>query len=93
MAKLTGTLEDREEIRELYARYAHAIDEGRYDEWLACFTDEGTFESSRFGKHAGREGLRRFCAIYKESLGGAKPVHTLSPAMALENGRPKLTQA
>jgi uncharacterized protein (TIGR02246 family) len=78
MGTITGTLEDREEIRELYAHYAHTIDNGRFDEWLQCFTDDGTFESSRFGKHSGREGLRRFVAIYKESLGGAKPFHQMT---------------
>ena len=56
MGTLTGTIEDREEIRELYAHYAHTIDNRRYDEWLDCFTDEGVFESPRFGKHSGREG-------------------------------------
>ena len=78
MSTISGTLEDREEIRELYARYAHTIDEGRFDEWIQCFTDDGVFESPRFGKHSGREGLRRFCAIYKDSLGGAKPFHQMT---------------
>ncbi|HXN85063.1 MAG TPA: nuclear transport factor 2 family protein [Candidatus Binataceae bacterium] len=78
MGTITGTLEDREEIRELYAHYAHTIDNGRFDEWLDCFTDDGVFESPRFGKHSGREGLRRFTAIYKESLGGAKPFHQMT---------------
>jgi len=78
MGTITGTLEDREEIRELYARYAHTIDNRRYDEWLDCFTDDGVFESPRFGKHTGREGLRRFTAIYKDSLGGAKPFHQIT---------------
>jgi 3-phenylpropionate/cinnamic acid dioxygenase small subunit len=78
MERLTGTLEDREEIRELYARYAHAIDEAQFEQWVDCFTEDGVFESPRFGRHAGREGLRRFTVIYKESLGGAKPLHHIT---------------
>jgi uncharacterized protein (TIGR02246 family) len=78
MAKISGSLEDREEIRELYAHYAHTIDEGRFAEWLNCFTEDGVFESPRFGKHSGREGLRRFTAIYQDSLGGAKPFHQMT---------------
>lgn len=78
MGTITGTLEDREEIRELYAHYAYAIDNGKYDEWMDCFTEDGTFESPRFGKHSGRDGLRKFCAIYKDSLGGAKPFHQMT---------------
>ena len=81
-----GTWEDREQIRELYARYAQTIDNARYDEWLECFTEDGVFESSRFGRHAGQEGLRRFTAIYKESLGGAKPIHMMTNISISVNG-------
>jgi hypothetical protein len=35
---ITGTLEDREEVRALHARYCLTIDAGRYDEWIDCFT-------------------------------------------------------
>lgn len=78
MTALTGTGDDREEIRELYARYAHTIDAGRFDEWIDCFTSDGAFESPRFGRHVGRDGLRKFTAIYKDALGGAKSVHQMS---------------
>ncbi len=81
MGTVTGSYEDREEIRELYARYAHTIDDGRFEEWIECFTEDGVFESPRFGKHSGRDGLRRFAAIYKESLGGAKPFHQITNVM------------
>jgi ketosteroid isomerase-like protein len=86
MASGMGTWEDREQIRELYARYAHTIDNGQWNEWLDCFTEDGVFESSRFGRHAGREGLRRFTAIYKESLGGAKPIHMMTNIAFSVNG-------
>ncbi len=33
MGTLTGTIEDREEIRELYAHYAHTIDAARPTIW------------------------------------------------------------
>jgi uncharacterized protein (TIGR02246 family) len=78
MGTITGSIEDREEIRELYANYAHTIDKGCYDEWLECFTEDGVFESPYFGKHSGREALRRFTAVYKDSLSGAKPFHQMT---------------
>jgi uncharacterized protein (TIGR02246 family) len=78
MPNSIGTPEDREEIRELYARYAMTIDSGAFDEWVDCFTDDGVFESARMGRHAGRDGLRRFTAIYKESLGGAAVRHVIT---------------
>ena len=73
-----GTVEDRLDIHELYARYANSIDDGSYDEWLDCFTDDGVFESSRFGKHIGREGLQKFTRIYRDSLGGAQVRHVVT---------------
>lgn len=73
-----GTWEDREQIRELYARYSQTIDNARYDEWIECFTEDGVFDSSRFGRHAGHEALRRFTAIYKEALSGGRPVHMMT---------------
>jgi uncharacterized protein (TIGR02246 family) len=73
-----GTAEDREQIRDLYVRYAITIDSGQYEQWLDCFTDDGVFESPRFGRHVGRDGLRKFTQIYKESLGGAQVRHVIS---------------
>jgi 3-phenylpropionate/cinnamic acid dioxygenase small subunit len=75
---ITGTFEDREQIRELYARYAFTIDHGPYEEWVKCFTADGVFESPRLGRHVGAEGLRRFTAIYRESLGGAEVRHMMT---------------
>ncbi len=71
-------IEDREEIRELYSRYALSIDEGDADTWVRCFTDDGVFESPRFGRHAGRDGLQKFTELYRESLHGTKIRHVIS---------------
>jgi len=73
-----GTLEDREEIRDLYTLYSVTLDSGRYDEWIDCFTEDGIFQSQRFGKYAGREGLSKFVKIYRESLGGAQARHVIT---------------
>ena len=81
---ITGTIEDREEVRVLHARYCLTIDTGRFEEWIDCFTEDGIFESPRFGKHSGRDGLKRFAALYKESLGGAQVLHVVAnPAFEL----------
>ncbi len=77
----SGTWEDHEQIRDLYARYAHAVDLGRYEEWIECFTSDGVFESPRFGRYQGVEGLRRFTAIYKESNGAAQVRHMMTNVM------------
>jgi len=70
--------EEREQIRELYVRYALSIDEDRREDWVACFTEDGVFESPRLGRHAGREGLREFTRIYKEAQAGAQVRHVMS---------------
>jgi SnoaL-like domain len=81
----TGRLEDREDIRGLHARYCWTIDFGHYEEWIGCFTDDGIFESPRFGKHSGRDGLKRFTLLYQESLGGAQVLHVVAnPAFELD---------
>lgn len=82
---ISGSIEDREEVRALHARYCLTIDTGRYREWIDCFTEDGTFESPRFGKHTGRAGLERFTALYKESLGGAQVLHVVAnPSFELD---------
>lgn len=86
MANLSGTVEDYEEIRELYARYADTLDNGRYAEWLELFAADGSFESSRFGRHTGREGLEKFTRIYRESLGGAQARHIIANVLFTIDG-------
>ena len=75
MTDPSGTLEDRIEIRDLYARYCQLLDHSRYDEWLDCFTDDGVFESTLYGRKAGRDVLKKFAHTYRDSLGGARVVH------------------
>ncbi len=38
------TWEDRLEIRELVARYDHAIDSGDAEGWIECFTEDGVWD-------------------------------------------------
>ena len=84
---ISGALEDREEVRALHARYCLTIDTGRYEEWIDCFTEDGVFASPRFGKHSGRDGLKKFAALYKESLGGAQVLHVVAnPSFELDGG-------
>ena len=77
MPEITGSVEDREQIRELYARYALYIDSSKFEEWINCFTEDGIFESPSLGKHAGHAALRKFCASYRESCAGAQVRHMM----------------
>jgi 3-phenylpropionate/cinnamic acid dioxygenase small subunit len=51
-------LADRFAIRELTARYNDAIDDGRLDDYLACFTADGVFEVDGLGRAQGADQIR-----------------------------------
>jgi 3-phenylpropionate/cinnamic acid dioxygenase small subunit len=55
-----GSYEDREAIKDLYARYAQATDNDRYEDWAACFLEDGYMEWSREpgARVVGRAALR-----------------------------------
>src|SRR5260370_18476177 len=77
MPTITGSVEDREQIRELYARYAIYLDSSKFEEWVNCFTEDGIFESPPLGKHAGHAALRKFCASLREKWAGAQVRHMM----------------
>ena len=61
-------MDDLLQIQQLYARYAWALDERRDEEWLECFSEGGSVESSMFGRFQGREALRRFLVKYHNAF-------------------------
>ena len=77
MPTITGSVEDREQIRELYARYAIYLDSSKFEEWVNCFTEDGIFETPLVGKHAGHAALRKFCASLREKWAGAQVRHMM----------------
>jgi 3-phenylpropionate/cinnamic acid dioxygenase small subunit len=50
-----GDLEDREQIRELYARYCFYVDEGQPGGFAAQFVDDGILWLSDRGSYVGRD--------------------------------------
>lgn len=56
------TAEDRNEIRELIARYSHLEDSGAAEEWAELFTVDGSFTGGKGNIVQGREALRDFAA-------------------------------
>jgi uncharacterized protein (TIGR02246 family) len=51
-------MEQRLAIRDLYGTYTDASSRGDREGWLACFTEDGEWNTHLF-KTSGREGLRR----------------------------------
>ena len=58
---MTTLAEDRDAIRDLYARYCHCVDGGAAEEWAQLFTDDGRFLTGG-DPLVGREALRAFAA-------------------------------
>jgi hypothetical protein len=47
----------REAVRESIARYAHAVDHGKFDDAAACFSEEGVLEVRGVSRHEGRAAI------------------------------------
>ncbi len=58
---MSASSEDREEIRELYARYCLYFDQGKATEWANLYTEDGEFVGA--GQHLrGRRAMETFLA-------------------------------
>lgn len=53
---MTTALEEKDAIREVLADYCFALDEGRFDDMAALFTEDGTWDTA-FGAATGRPGI------------------------------------
>lgn len=51
-------MSDEEEIRRLLASYAQLVDSGKYDEWTALFTPDGTFKPGNGDAQKGHDAIR-----------------------------------
>lgn len=63
---------DVEQVRDLYARYSWAYDQGRADEYAALFTEDGVFEVVGGPEVQGREALAGMV-----TAAAARPARTL----------------
>jgi uncharacterized protein (TIGR02246 family) len=59
---MTTLTEDREAIRDLFARYCHAIDTGAARTWAGMFTTDGEFKTGFGDPLVGRDALEAFAA-------------------------------
>lgn len=67
---------DREQIRELIARYNHAGDRGRLDQLVACFTEDGVLDLEDV-ELRGRKAIVRHLSGVVDELAAATSVATL----------------
>ena len=72
---MTSQIEDKFAIEERIAIYNQAIDQGRFDDFLACWCEDGVFDGLG-GPYVGKAGIRKFLdgydANYRLRLNGLK---------------------
>ena len=67
---MPSTLGEKDAIREVLAEYCFRLDDGRYEDMAALFTEDGTWETA-FGKATGRAAIADFARGLRER--GSQP--------------------
>lgn len=76
---MTLSIEDRQAISDVFARYMWAIDSGDVEGLVSCFTEDGALESPAVGRYAGRDGLRAFASRFARfRANGSQLRHVIS---------------
>jgi hypothetical protein len=70
--ELPTAVEDKDAIRELLAEYCFRLDDGRFAEMAALFTEDGTWDTA-FGKAVGRGAIAALAQSLRERAGAARP--------------------
>ena len=69
---MASVLEEKDAIREVMAQYCFALDDGRFDDMAACFTEDGTWQTF-FGQATGRKAIAEFAAGLRAHRPGPTP--------------------
>ncbi|HTV45611.1 MAG TPA: nuclear transport factor 2 family protein [Stellaceae bacterium] len=65
-------LEEKDAIRELLGEYCFRLDDGRYDDMAALFTENGTWDTA-FGKATGRAAIAELARGLRVRAGPNRP--------------------
>jgi ketosteroid isomerase-like protein len=63
---LSGSIEDRLEIQELYARYASASSRGDKEGWLSCWAQDAVWHSHIFDCHGTEQIMSQYLEIMSD---------------------------
>jgi 3-phenylpropionate/cinnamic acid dioxygenase small subunit len=67
---MTTAAQDKEAIREVLAEYCFRLDNGRFDDMAALFTEDGTWDTA-FGRATGRAAIAELARSLRS--GGPQP--------------------
>jgi len=69
---MANALEEKEAIREVLAEYCFRLDDGRFAEMAALFTENGTWDTA-FGRATGRAVIAELARSLRERAGDQRP--------------------
>jgi uncharacterized protein (TIGR02246 family) len=85
------SVDDRLEIQDLYAAYNYAIDEGRAEDFAACFTADGYLDVALGDPSQGTDALVAFAAGTHQMVPGLR--HSVSNLRVTADGDEVVGQA
>jgi len=86
---MPGAVEEKDAIREVLAEYCFRLDDGRFAEMAALFTEDGTWDTA-FGKATGRPAIAELARSLRVRVTEPRPraVHLVTNiVIALEGER------
>ena len=89
---MPGSLDDKDEIREVLAEYCFALDGNRFDDMAALFAADGTWDTA-FGKASGRAAIAELARSIRARAGDSRPraVHLVTNVViALDGARARV---
>jgi hypothetical protein len=69
---MPSALEEKDAIREVLAEYCFRLDDGRFAEMAALFTENGTWDTA-FGRATGRSAIAELARSLRERAGTSGP--------------------
>jgi 3-phenylpropionate/cinnamic acid dioxygenase small subunit len=69
---MRSALEEKDAIREVLAEYCFRLDDGRFAEMAALFTENGTWDTA-FGRATGRTAIAELARDLRERAGDQRP--------------------
>ena len=84
---MSTAVEDKDAIREILAEYCFRLDDGRFSEMAALFTESGTWDTA-FGKATGRTAIADLARGIRERAGEQRPraVHLVTNVSIVLDG-------
>jgi 3-phenylpropionate/cinnamic acid dioxygenase small subunit len=85
---MPSVVEEKDAIREVLAEYCFRLDNGRFDEMAALFTEDGTWDTA-FGKATGRQAIAELARSLRVRVAEPRPraVHLVTNIVIVLDGK------